>query len=246
MRSLFNKYISLFLLFSVAVITTSWTFNGQPISKQSVQIQKIVTPKIEKSNSRDNDLYAQMNLEGMGLSWNAFETAMNGFKTLNEKGVLQNDSIITIIDFNQPSYNKRLYVLDIKNDKILFNTYVAHGKNSGREWAYSFSNKMQSEKSSLGFYVTEEVYSGSNGYSLKLMGLEKNINDNALQRGIVLHGANYVSNRFINSEGYIGRSHGCPAVPRELTKPIISTIKGGTCLFIYHKMYNALSSFASV
>jgi len=154
-----------------------------------------------------------------------------------EEGKLINDSIISIIDFSQPSTNKRLFVLDLKNYKILFNTLVAHGRNSGRELATSFSNQNTSYKSSPGFYITKEIYSGKHGNSLKIEGMEKGINDNAYERGIVIHGAEYVSENFADAQGYIGRSEGCPAVPVQVTNRIINTIKNGTCLFIYHPSY---------
>jgi hypothetical protein len=154
-----------------------------------------------------------------------------------EEGKLLNDSIISIIDFSQPSNKKRLFVLDLKNYKILFNTLVAHGRNTGREMASYFSNQNSSFMSSPGFYITRETYEGHNGYSLKLEGIERGINDNAYERGIVVHGAEYVSQDFVNAQGYIGRSQGCPAVPVQVSKPIINTIKDGTCLFIYHPSY---------
>lgn len=180
-----------------------------------------------------------MQLDLKGLTKNAFEYAIEGFEELKEEGLIQNDSILTIVDFDQPSYSKRMYVLDVKNFKVLFNTWVAHGKNSGQEWAQSFSNTNESNKSSLGFYITAETYNGSKGFSLRLKGLEKNMNDNALQRGIVMHGASYVSQSAIDGMGYIGRSHGCPAVPVELNKPIINKIKAGSCFFIYNSSYKS-------
>jgi hypothetical protein len=125
---------------------------------------------------------------------------------------------------------------------VLFNTLVAHGRNTGREVATSFSNQNSSYKSSPGFYVTRETYDGKNGYSLKLEGLERGINDNAYERGIVIHGAEYVNAELANAQGYIGRSQGCPAVPVQVTRPIINTIKNGTCVFIYHPSYIERSS----
>ena len=178
--------------------------------------------------------YDSLHLELSGLSQQAFEYAKKGLEKLIDQGRLLNDSIISIIDFSQPSNMKRLYVLDIKHFKILFHTLVAHGKNSGREWARSFSNLHSSYKSSPGFYITGTTYSGNNGYSLKLEGIERGINDNAYERGIVIHGAGYVSQDLANAQGYIGRSEGCPAVPLTKAASIIKTIKGGTCLFIYH------------
>lgn len=178
-------------------------------------------------------VYDSLHLDLAGLNRKAFEYAKKGFLKLKEQGRIINDSILSIIDFSQPSRNKRLYVLDLKNHKILFNTFVAHGKNSGTEWANSFSNSPRSNKSSLGFYITQTPYEGKKGYSLKLEGLEAGINDNAYQRAIVMHGASYVSLSFINAQGFIGRSEGCPAIPVDEAEPIIDQIKDGSCLFIY-------------
>lgn len=182
-------------------------------------------------------VYDSLHLGLAGLSQQAFEFAKKGLNKLMEEGKLLNDSIISIIDFSQPSNKKRLFVLDLKNYQVLFNTLVAHGRNTGREWASYFSNQGSSYMSSPGFYVTRETYEGKNGYSLKLEGLERGVNDNAYSRGIVVHGAQYVSQDLANAQGYIGRSQGCPAVPVQASKPIINTIKGGTCLFIYHPSY---------
>ena len=194
--------------------------------------------------SSDNEataLYTELDLGSIGLKQNVFSTAMQGFKKLVSKGTVQNDKIVTIADFSQPSTQKRLYVVDLQNKKILFNTLVAHGKNTGSLFAKSFSNDASSLKSSPGFYVTSNTYIGDNGYSLRLNGLEKNINDNALGRSIVMHGASYVTPSFANAMGFIGRSWGCPAVPMSQHKAIINTIKDGTCLFIYTTENNYLN-----
>ena len=178
-------------------------------------------------------VYDSLKLNLSGLNRKAFELAQKGYEKLREQGVILNDSIISVIDFSLPSTEKRLYVVDLKNYHVLYNTYVAHGRNSGTVMANSFSNSPSSYKSSPGFYKTLGTYNGKHGYSLKLDGLEKGINDNAYERAIVMHGADYVNPAYIPMQGYIGRSQGCPAVsPREAT-PIINTIKDGTCLFIY-------------
>jgi hypothetical protein len=187
-------------------------------------------------------VYDSLQVQLNGLSRQAFEFAKKGLNKLIEEGHLLNDSIISIVDFSQPSSNKRLYILDLKHYKVLFNTWVSHGRNSGREWAQSLSNEPSSYKSSPGFYITGEVYNGNNGYSLRLTGIEKGINDNAYSRAIVMHGANYVNPSYITAQGYIGRSEGCPAVPQHLSKPIINTIKEGSCLFIYHPSYTRHSA----
>jgi len=178
-------------------------------------------------------VYDSLHLDLMGLSKQAFDYAVKGFDQLVEAGKLANDRIISICDFSLPSSKKRLFVIDLNNYKVLFNTYVAHGRNSGTSMANNFSNTPESNKSSLGFYETLGTYIGSNGYSLRLEGLEPGINDNANSRAIVIHGADYVSEGLIKSMGYLGRSFGCPSLPKHLNKPIIDKIKGGSCLFIY-------------
>ena len=178
-------------------------------------------------------LYEHMELAVLGLSKQTFDYAMKGFDNLVRSGKVENEHIISIADFSQPSSKKRLFVIDLDQEKVIFNTYVAHGVNSGKEMANDFSNQPESYKSSLGFYETQSTYSGGHGYSLRLEGLEKGINDNANRRDIVIHGAGYVNEGLIRSQGYIGRSWGCPALPENMYKPIINKIKDGTCLFIY-------------
>jgi L,D-transpeptidase catalytic domain len=178
-------------------------------------------------------VYDSLRLNLAGLNRRAFEYAQQGFEKLKEQGVILNDQIISIIDFSLPSTEKRLYVVDLKNYQVLYKTYVAHGRNSGTVMANSFSNSPSSYKSSLGFYKTLGTYIGKHGYSLKLQGLEKGINDKAYDRAIVIHGADYVNPSYIPKLGYIGRSQGCPAVSPREAKPIINTIKDGSCLFIY-------------
>ncbi|MEI8053542.1 MAG: murein L,D-transpeptidase catalytic domain family protein [Bacteroidota bacterium] len=193
--------------------------------------------KAKKSNniisSNSMALYEALNLNSLGLSEQAYELAIKGFDNLKCEGKFNHQNIISIIDFTKPSAEKRLFIIDVENGKLLFNTYVAHGQNSGTLYAEKFSNKPSSFQSSLGFYETTETYIGKHGYSLQLNGLEKGINDKADSRAIVVHGASYVSEGIIRTQGYLGRSWGCPAVPEKLSKPIIDKIKNGTCMFIY-------------
>lgn len=177
--------------------------------------------------------YDNMQLAAKGLSKEAYEYAIKGFEKLKAQGKLQNENLLTIVDFTKPSNEKRFFVLDMNKGKILFNTWVAHGKNSGEKFARNFSNKPESLQSSLGFYSTSQTYQGKHGYSLKLKGLEPGYNNNAESRAIVVHGANYVSEQFIHTKGFLGRSWGCPAIPEKLTQPIIDRIKNGSCLFVY-------------
>ncbi|MDQ6757124.1 MAG: murein L,D-transpeptidase catalytic domain family protein [Bacteroidota bacterium] len=178
-------------------------------------------------------VYDSLKLGTLGLSKQAYEYALKGFNYLLSQGKLANNSIISIVDFSETSNRKRLFILDLKNYKILFNTYVAHGQKSGKEYADNFSNTPNSLASSPGFYVTQQTYTGEKGYCLRLEGEESGINDNAYNRGIVMHAAPYVNASLAQARGFIGRSWGCPAVPPELHQAIINKIKNGTCLFLY-------------
>lgn len=164
---------------------------------------------------------------------NCFKKAMEGFFVLKQKGIIQKD-ILTVIDFSMSSTKKRLWVIDLSNNTILFNTVVSHGMNSGVEFATNFSNSLSSNKSSLGFYATGETYNGKHGLSLKLDGLENGINNNARARAVVMHGASYANPSILKSQGFLGRSQGCPAIPEAIKNEIIKIIKDKSCLFIYH------------
>ena len=202
----------------------------------------------ENVSEKADDLYASMNLDQEGLSRDAFLKAWQGYNQLTNEGIQSREHIITIADFSQPSTRKRLFVIDLDARQIIHKSLVAHGKNSGLLYANSFSNKPETNKSSLGFYLTMNTYSGEHGLSLRLKGLEKNINDKAYERAIVMHGANYVSESFAEKNGFLGRSLGCPAIPDALARPIIQSIKNGTVLFIYHpeKTYTKKSSVLKV
>lgn len=190
-----------------------------------------------KANCRQ--LYEDMHLEGI-VNYTAFKYAYAGYNKIDVK----NKEIMTLIDFSKPSTEERFYVFDMCNKKLLYSTYVSHGKKSGENYATSFSNRPGSKKSSPGFYVTENTYNGRNGYSLILDGLEKGINDNAKERSIVIHGATYCDASLIE-DGRLGRSFGCPALPEDICGPIIDTIKDGTLLYIYtnDKYYLSKSKF---
>ena len=180
-----------------------------------------------------NNIYESLQLQRMGLNRQVFNYALKGFNYMSRMGLLKNDRILSIVDYSKPSSEKRLYIIDLQNVKVLYKTYVSHGAKSGKEYANQFSNSIASNKSSLGFYETLGTYIGGNGYSLRLEGIESGFNDNANKRAIVLHGASYVDERLVKSQGYIGRSWGCPAVPPALHRAIIDKIKNGSCLFIY-------------
>lgn len=210
----------------------------------SLSPNKFFLPEIKKTSaveliesSSDNDeekVYSKLNSDQYPLpKLESFTQALKGFNRLKEKGLISKN-ILTLIDFSLSSNSKRLWVIDLNTNKILYNTLVAHGRNTGDEFAASFSNVAESFKSSLGFYVTGEIYNGKHGNSLRLDGLEKGINSNARERAVVIHGADYVSDSFIKNNKRLGRSLGCPAVPLPLVDGIIQTIKDKSCLFIYY------------
>lgn len=187
----------------------------------------------ELFNQHIASVYEQASLAKAGLDQNVFKKALIGYYNLKKTQLLSaQKSVLTIIDFSKKSSEKRLWIIDLESSKLLFNTLVAHGRGSGMDIATSFSNQPNSHQSSLGFYVTSDTYIGKHGLSMRLDGLDKGFNTNAKERAVVVHGADYVSQSFVNQTGRLGRSHGCPALPVELTKTIINVIKGQTVLFI--------------
>jgi hypothetical protein len=159
--------------------------------------------------------------------------AIEAFLKAEHTGIKVKKQILTIIDYTLASTKKRLWVVDLENKQVLYNSMVAHGRNSGENYTTNFSNRMGSLQTSIGLFLTEDTYFGRDGYTLRLEGLEKGFNDNARDRLIVFHGAPYVDQKFAAAAGRIGRSWGCPAVEKPLAKPIIDTIKGGSLIFSY-------------
>ncbi|WP_318958811.1 murein L,D-transpeptidase catalytic domain family protein [Lishizhenia sp.] len=172
-------------------------------------------------------------LADTNLNFEAFELAYRGYTKLILSGELTKSKYLTVVDFSLSSSEKRMYVIDMEKDSIAYNTYCAHGRNSGGEYARKFSNTSGSHMSSLGFYLTSNTYSGKFDLALRLEGLERT-NSKARSRGVVMHGAKYANANFLERHGRLGRSYGCPAIPTDMAEPVINTIKGGSCFFIYH------------
>jgi len=220
------------LLFSFTSLKTSPSI---PASTASIShsIENVKTGVSLADSARLDLLYDNLDLQGLSLSREAFHKAVLGFLSLQITGVIRNSDVLSIVDFSLPSSRKRLFVIDMLNGRLLFNTLVAHGRNSGTLMATRFSNRINSYMSSLGFYLTGDAFIGAHGYSLQLEGLERGWNDHASSRRIIMHPADYVSEEHIQECGYLGRSEGCPAIPETLNQPIIDEIKGGSCLFLY-------------
>jgi hypothetical protein len=205
-----------------------WTGKQQAHAGQTLALSDTISTSPQPAHQ----LFKKLGLAKTALSPEVFEKALQGYERLSQSGKLKKQ-LLAIADLSVASGQKRLYLVDLKQQRLLVHTYVAHGRNSGDRMATRFSNTHKSLQSSLGFFVTGETYTGSNGYSMRLEGMEKNINDQARDRAIVMHGAAYVNAKLAQSTGRIGRSWGCPAVSLEERKTIIDLLKQGSCLFIF-------------
>jgi len=218
---------------AVAAVTTT---TAVTVNKEDAALDLAAKKALEVKMTivEATNIYATMNLAKSGLNQKAFEYAWRGYHNMVKNGMLTKTNVLSICDFTQSSRRKRLYVIDVANKKLLYNTYVSHGMNSGVEYATTFSNKANSFKTSLGFYMTTKTYVGRNGLSLKVKGLEKGYNDQAARRGIVLHGSDYIGYDYLQNNGEMGRSLGCTAIPNAVNGKIIKSIKNGSLFFIYH------------
>lgn len=226
----------IYKIFPTVLLVVFSLISSNGFFSETHNIKKIEAVKLIKTSAETNEelVYSNLNSNHFSLpNLESFSEALKGFYLLKEKGLVSKN-ILTLIDFSLSSNSKRLWVIDLTTNTILYNSLVAHGRNTGDEFATSFSNSAESYKSSLGFYATGEIYNGKHGKSLKLDGLEKGINSNARERAVVIHGAQYVSNSFIQNNKRLGRSLGCPAIPMEMTNEIIQTIKDKSCLFVYY------------
>lgn len=191
-----------------------------------------------------NDIFTTAHLATTGLDSMVFEEAITGYYNLKAANLLPaNSNIVTVVDFNRPSTTKRMWIVDLLNKKLLLNTWVAHGQGSGDDKANAFSNTEESHQSSLGFYITDDIYNGKHGKSLRLDGVDAGFNDKARERAIVLHGAEYVNQNTIDQLGRLGRSFGCPAVSTEVCDKVIETVKNKSLLFIAGNDANYASKY---
>lgn len=198
-------------------------------------------PLVAKSSTHDiNSEVRHLSVKAPQLNQNVLKLALTAYETAKTHGQVKKP-LLTVIDYSLPSSKQRMWIFDVKQEKLLYNTYVAHGKNSGLDVPRHFSNQNSSKETSLGTYVTKDTYMGSKGLSLNLQGLEKGFNDNAYHRRVVIHGAWYVEPDFIHKSGRAGRSWGCPSIAKTLARPVINTIKGGSVVFAYYPDRNYLS-----
>ena len=234
-----GKGLFLTVIFLLILPTYAWV----DIPVKEISVTKTIRPEI---TFEDQATVFYNNLETNELSFEVFKVAYKGYLQLEKDKVLDNSKYLTVIDFSKSSKQQRLFIIDTENQQLIHKSLVAHGRNSGLEFAKKFSNKVNSHQSSLGFYKTAETYSGKHGFSLRLDGLEYS-NSNARKRAIVIHAADYADKNFVEKQGRLGRSYGCPSLPKEGYATIIEKIKKGSCLFIYYpkKTYLAKSKLVN-
>lgn len=228
-------------LFTLTVCVMSLSFasvkGDSTANKSTAAIAKSTETEESSAKSLFNnyieDIYSNANLASSGLDTAVFEKAITGYYNLKIANLLPAEStVVTIVDFSKPSTAKRMWIVDLAKKKLLLNTWVAHGQGSGDNMANAFSNNAESHQSSIGFYITSEVYDGKHGQSLRLDGMDAGFNDQARSRDIVVHGAEYVNQNTIDQMGRLGRSFGCPAVSTEVIGQVIEDIKNKNLLFI--------------
>lgn len=168
------------------------------------------------------------------ITENVFDLALGAASCAVKSGDVGMPRTLTVIDYSKPSTDKRLWVFDLTTRELLYEEHVAHGQGTGANYAREFSNLPDSHQTSLGLFVTDTTYVGKNGYSLRLDGLDKGVNDRARERAIVMHGAPYVSESFVKANGRLGRSWGCPAVSDAVARKLIDRVKGGGLVFAYY------------
>ena len=232
-----NKRVFTVLVVSLSTLISIFLISSQVTANASMFSRAVLNSRSQDFTQKRFHEYASRIYYETGLNrytdQDTLETCLIGYLNLKRRNMIKKDGLLVLIDYRKPSTEKRFFVVDLKKRKILFKSLVAHGRNSGEQMACSFSNRPGSYKSCLGFFITGEPYVNKHGYSLNIIGVEPGINDKAEKRRIVIHGADYVSKQFIKKYGRLGRSLGCPALPNNLAKPVIDTIKNGSCLFIF-------------
>lgn len=205
----------------------------------------VLNARVPKAASAASGAFAPSNWNHGSLGAidrHVFDLALSAANCAVRSGAVPNPSTLTVIDYSKSSAEKRLWVFDLHSHALLYEELVAHGKGSGDRLATAFSNNPESHQSSLGLFETKDTYSGKNGYSLRLKGLDAGFNDKALERAIVMHGAPYVSEQVAKSMGRVGRSWGCPAVRQAVAHEIINRVRGDGLLFAYYPNQKWLSS----
>lgn len=240
--------IAFFLAFFCALFCVcgfSWPvlfqLKPQPTLPPTLPIPNETLPKViaTKQILTNSSTWVEQKLKALkvnatNIDTNILRLSLIAYQKAQHNRLMVKKHLLTVIDYSKPSTFKRLWVFDLESNKIVFNTWVSHGKNSGGIKPNSFSNTVGSLKSSIGVFLTDTAYYGGRGYSLRIKGLEHGINDNVYRRHVVFHGAPYINPVTIKRYGQVGRSWGCPAVSSSLIRPLINTIKDKTLLIVYY------------
>lgn len=186
------------------------------------------------SDKEIKTMYSELCLNDK-VTYSCFNNAVNGLEKIKNLEFFENtnNNLLVMVDYTKPSTEERLFIVDLKKKQLLISSLVTHGKGTGDLYATKFSNKNNSYSTSSGFYLTGNIYNGKHGESLELYGLEKDKNDNARKRTIVMHSAYYASKKFAEKYGRLGRSKGCLALPAEMNDKIIKLISGGVVLYVH-------------
>ncbi|HYC87048.1 MAG TPA: murein L,D-transpeptidase catalytic domain family protein [Chryseosolibacter sp.] len=243
------KYLTLSLLLVCLSTVGGSLFSKAAFDRKNPEVHAVSEKAVMTAVMYDDSLralYHAIGLEKYDLPFDIFRYGMIGYHSLEQDGKLSGKGLLSIIDFTKPSTRKRFYTIDLNRRRVVFHTYVSHGRNTGENYATAFSNKPHSNQSSLGFYVTGETYVGSKGYSMKLDGMDRGYNDKIRDRAVVMHEADYVSENWIKRYGRLGRSQGCPALSKEMNRKVIDTIKGKSLIFAYYNDGGFLRSSANL
>lgn len=247
-----KRIFGLSLLVLAFIVTTGSTnlfkthssLSSATVVPTKVASSEAVKGKLNRVNFEDSlrSLYHSIGLDKAGMNYDVFRYGMIGYYSLERQGKLSGRKIVSFIDFAKPSTEKRFYTVDLSTKTLKFHSLVSHGRNTGQNIATAFSNRPHSNQSSIGFYLTGETYIGSKGYSLRLDGMDGVYNDKMRERAVVMHDAAYVSEGWIRKYGRLGRSQGCPALPKEISRKVIDTIKDKTLIFAYYNDQKYLAS----
>jgi len=206
-----------------------------PIIGAALVAATLLVPNAIDASTSVSFARADFDTTGIGnIETDVFEMALNAASCAVQSGAVNAPETLTVIDYSKPSSERRLWVFDLKSKELVYEELVAHGQGSGANMATQFSNEDESHQTSLGLFVTRDTYVGKNGYSLRLDGLDRGVNDRARDRAIVMHGAPYVSEQFVKANGRLGRSWGCPAIGAGVAKQMIDRVKGGGLVFAYY------------
>lgn len=224
-------------VFPALAVAVSFAFGAEVVARSGSK------PRPSAASGTNTSRHAEWRTTDLaGLSAEVFDLGLDAAECAERSGDVGDVPTLTVIDYSRPSTEKRLWVFDLRTRKLLYRELVAHGEGSGGNLATRFSNEHDTHQSSLGLFLTGDTYVGLNGYSLRLTGLDKGVNDRALERSIVMHGAAYVSAEFARTHGRIGRSWGCPALRDAVARKVIDRVKGGGLLFVYYPDRDWLAS----